>query len=169
MSIDRDSLRQIPSIPGENKCFGCGPENPYGLNMFFFTDEKALYSWVTISEHACGWENVVHGGILSTLLDEIMNWTVIYFKKQLSMTKEITLNFNKAVLLNKGEIRVESRIEQSLNKREVMVQGQIFQNNNDLCVSAKGTFNLVSLKTIRRLDLIEEKYLGSFQKLLSEL
>ena len=39
--------------------------------MELYTDEKCVMSQITLPEHFSGWGRVVHGGILSTLLDDI--------------------------------------------------------------------------------------------------
>jgi hypothetical protein len=40
--------------------------------MQLHTDEESVMSRITLPEHFSGWGRVVHGGILSTLLDEIL-------------------------------------------------------------------------------------------------
>jgi hypothetical protein len=55
-----------------HNCFACSPGNPYGLHMQLHTDEESVMSRITLPEHFSGWGRVVHGGILSTLLDEIL-------------------------------------------------------------------------------------------------
>jgi hypothetical protein len=56
----------------DKECFGCGPENPHGLRMSFESDGKRLRSTVTLEKRFRGWSNHIHGGILSTMLDETM-------------------------------------------------------------------------------------------------
>lgn len=53
-------------------CFVCGRENPIGLKAVFSVDEErhTSYARVTLGENFQGWQDVVHGGILATLLDE---------------------------------------------------------------------------------------------------
>jgi uncharacterized protein (TIGR00369 family) len=54
-------------------CFVCGRENPVGLHVQFYEDEETgeVKVPLTIPEHYQGYPGIVHGGILSTLLDEI--------------------------------------------------------------------------------------------------
>ena len=58
----------------DHHCFACGPQNPHGLKMTFYTDERSVYSWVTVPGHLRGWDNLIHGGVISAILDEIMSW-----------------------------------------------------------------------------------------------
>ena len=64
-------------VPVENDdmhCFACGKENRYGLKMGFESNGEKLRSGIIVPEHLRGWENLVRGGIISTILDEAMSW-----------------------------------------------------------------------------------------------
>ena len=56
------------------KCFVCGEDNPEGLKLNFEIDKEkqTLKTIFTASATFQGWDGVVHGGIISTLLDEAM-------------------------------------------------------------------------------------------------
>lgn len=61
----------------DRNCFVCGPGNPRGLRIVFETPEpgRVRANW-TASEDWEGFQGVVHGGIISTLLDEAMSKAV---------------------------------------------------------------------------------------------
>ena len=59
---------QLPNSDQHN-CFACGRRNHHGLQMTFFADHDSLQSTVVVPPHLCGWEEVIHGGIISTILD----------------------------------------------------------------------------------------------------
>lgn len=53
-------------------CFVCGPKNPAGLRLEFIFDGNVIKTeFIPKKEHQ-GYFNIVHGGIVSTLLDEAM-------------------------------------------------------------------------------------------------
>ena len=53
-------------------CFVCGPDNPIGLKVVFdIEDGKCIGEFVPKKEHA-GFRNITHGGILFSLLDDVM-------------------------------------------------------------------------------------------------
>jgi acyl-coenzyme A thioesterase PaaI-like protein len=55
-------------MPG-NVCFGCGAENPEGLQIKSYWDgEEAVCIWHS-KEKYHGWEKVINGGVLATLID----------------------------------------------------------------------------------------------------
>lgn len=55
-------------------CFVCGQKNPHGLKISFQVDREKqnITTIYTVDSIYQGWDGVVHGGILCTLLDEAM-------------------------------------------------------------------------------------------------
>lgn len=61
----------------QSACFACGPDNPHGLRLRFETSKSggAVANWVP-EEYTEGFRGIVHGGIVSTVLDEAMSKAV---------------------------------------------------------------------------------------------
>lgn len=59
--------------PTSRMCFVCGRENPVGLHLEFYSDRTAeqVVASVTVPEQYQGYPGVVHGGIVSAILDEV--------------------------------------------------------------------------------------------------
>ncbi|MDT8904094.1 PaaI family thioesterase [Anaeroselena agilis] len=53
-------------------CFACGPDNPIGLKLDFAEEGDKYVARFTAGPEHQGYDGIVHGGIVSTLLDEIM-------------------------------------------------------------------------------------------------
>ncbi|MBI2830697.1 MAG: PaaI family thioesterase [Chloroflexi bacterium] len=70
-----------------DKCFGCGPNNPIGLKLKFEWDGKTARAEFTPGEVYQGWAGIVHGGILSVMLDEAMAYAA-FFEGLPSVTAE---------------------------------------------------------------------------------
>ena len=141
-------------------CFGCGVNNPYGLKMTFFTDGVALFSDVTVPRHLGGWNNLVHGGVLSTICDEITGWTAMYRLQKMVLTKTITINFRKAVFIT-DTLRAEGRIVETTNS-EAVVEGSIYNGKEEQCVTARGVFALLDAQTGIRMGILDEVDAGRF-------
>lgn len=62
----------------DNACFGCGVENPIGLHLRFSSSADGVSAPFTPRSEHQGFENVVHGGIISTILDEAMAWATAH-------------------------------------------------------------------------------------------
>lgn len=157
---DQNKYKLLPNTDTHN-CFACGPNNPAGLRMKFFTDEESIVSWTTVPEHLCGWDNVVHGGIISTILDEIMSWTGIYLLKKITMTKSMTVDFKKALFVG-NELRVEGKVVDTDNRHEAVIEGAIYNHKGELCAKAIGAFAMISPAVAKRLGVINEEIIRDF-------
>jgi uncharacterized protein (TIGR00369 family) len=61
----------------QNRCFGCGPANPGGLHLeFLLAEDGNVVCLVTVPDTFEGPPGYLHGGIISTLLDETMSKAV---------------------------------------------------------------------------------------------
>jgi len=96
-------------------CFVCGKNNPNGLRLNFEIDpeKKTLKTTFVASPTFQGWDGIVHGGIISTLLDEAMA-KLVYELGYQSVTASLEIKFKKPApilepLLVHGEITEVSR------------------------------------------------------------
>jgi acyl-coenzyme A thioesterase PaaI-like protein len=60
------------TLEDDRRCFACGPENPLGLRLHFEYGENSARCVVNIEPQFSGWKQMLHGGIVATLLDEAM-------------------------------------------------------------------------------------------------
>ena len=157
MDLNPDPYKQLPNSRNHN-CFGCSPVNPSGLQMKFYTSESAVYSKVTVPDHLCGWNNLVHGGVLTTIMDEIMSWAAIYLLKRVPMTKSIAVDFLKPVYVGRA-LQVQGTVLEKTGKREVLMEGRIFNEDDACCARATGTFAVFSPAVARRLKITDNESL----------
>ena len=62
-----------------NRCFVCGPDNPAGLRVVFRLEDDLCKAEYTPNELQCGYDGIIHGGILFSLLDDVMaNWLFLH-------------------------------------------------------------------------------------------
>jgi acyl-coenzyme A thioesterase PaaI-like protein len=64
-------------IETQRTCFACGQENPQGLGLRFHIEAQGVVTaeWVPDSRWE-GFRGIIHGGIVSTVLDEAMSKAV---------------------------------------------------------------------------------------------
>ncbi len=158
-------LRELPRS-GNHNCFGCSPVNSSGLHMRFFSDEQAVYSRLTVPEHLCGWSNIAHGGVLTTILDEIMSWSAIYLLKRIALTRSISVEFIKPVKVG-HEIRAEGRVSHSNGKNDAVTKGVLIDADGDPCARATAVFKVFSPAVARRLAIADEASIRWFEAIFS--
>ena len=161
---NRDNYILLPN-EGNHNCFGCSPKNQSGMFMEFYTDEErdSVLSWYSVPDHLCGWGNMVHGGIVSTLLDEAMGWACITILRKFFLSKSIAVDFVKPVLLGK-EIRVEGSVLKINNEREAVLQGFIYNDGNDICAKSSSVVSLFTLEFVRKMGVLDEGMLSYFEQ-----
>jgi len=126
-------------------CFGCSDENKFGLHMEFFDEGKGLVcNWMPNKEYE-GYSNTLHGGIQSTLHDEMASWVVYVKGETAGMTTELKVRFLKSVLVNKGELKITGCIA-AKDSRFIKVHTQLFNNDGELCSEGEITYRIFSQK-----------------------
>jgi len=89
-------LAKLKICTDDSYCFACSPRNAHGLHLTFENDGDLTRTRFVAEERFQGWTGYVHGGILSTVLDEAMaQW--LWQRNIVAMTAEMEVRFSKAV------------------------------------------------------------------------
>lgn len=119
-------------------CFVCGRENPIGLRMHFYTDgDNYVHADFIPREEHQGFPGVMHGGLVTTMLDELIGRTALVMDLW-CMTVKLDVRFKKPVPIGaplrlKGAITIKSR-------RLLQGHGEIRLPDGTLAVEAFGTY-----------------------------
>lgn len=97
-------------IVDDGHCFACGDLNEHGLQLSFSVDlEKGTAETdYVVAKKFNGWQDTVHGGIISTMLDESMVYAC-GASGFFVVTGELTVRFRKPVPVEK-EITLRARV-----------------------------------------------------------
>ncbi len=158
-----ENYRFIPTNGWDKHCFGCSPSNPAGLQMKFYTDEKSIYSWPKVPAHLCGWNNLVHGGVISTILDEVMGWAAIHLLKLIVLTKTMTIDYIQPVFIN-DELKAEAWITKFDNDGEVIIDATLHNGRSELCAKSTGVFSYFPPAKIKEMGIMDDESLREFEK-----
>lgn len=129
----------IPKPSGYN-CFACGTVNPIGLHLEFFRSGDSVCSEIIIGKNHAGWENISHGGIISTLLDEVMSWTILYFKRVFFLTRKMEVKYIKPVLIGTPLLVKGRLVEVSESDNRIKVMAEIRDDRGALLAKGSGEF-----------------------------
>jgi uncharacterized protein (TIGR00369 family) len=127
--------------PNASMCFVCGRDNPIGLKVVFAEDGDRVVAQFTPREEHQGYPGLIHGGLLSTLLDEVLARTV-FFDGFWSVTVEMEIRFHHPVAI--GE-RV-SIMGEVVRRRSRMLEahGEIRLEDGTLAAEGWGTYLKIS-------------------------
>lgn len=80
-------------LPHTHSCFVCGESNAFGLKLRFTTDGKIVQTrFLPRPEHS-GFKQTIHGGIIATLLDEIMAWACAVATRRFGYCAELNVRY----------------------------------------------------------------------------
>ena len=126
-------------------CFVCGQNNPDGLRLTFDIDpeNQTLKTTFVANPTFQGWDGIVHGGIISTLLDEAMA-KLAYELGYDTVTVSLEIRFKKPApilepLLVYGEIT-------EVSKRLVKAKAWIAREDGTVLAEGKSTLMKQSVK-----------------------
>ena len=136
----------------EHWCFACGRSNPIGLHLeLVFARNRAEAQFVAGRAHQ-GYDGIVHGGIVTALLDEVMGWAI--FQQGIwAVTTRFTLTFRQP--LHVGEAVVATGVLTRDRGRALDLRGEVRRAADDeLLASADGTY--VRMPEAQRVAMIEK-------------
>lgn len=110
------------AVRQDHHCFGCGRENPHGLNMTFYAAEDGgiTSEWTPTRENE-GFTGIAHGGIITTVLDEVMGWSV-YHRGIWAVTGRLGVSFRRPVEIGVPTIAAARVTEEQGRKVTVMAE-----------------------------------------------
>jgi uncharacterized protein (TIGR00369 family) len=127
VTIDRDKL-----------CFCCGSDNERGLHLAITYPEKgAAETRLDVPLWFSGWKSMTHGGLLATVLDEIMAHACVGVAPK-AVTAEITVRYLKAVETG-SSIRAVGKVEEARG-RVLLTRGWIYNTEGSVAAEATARF-----------------------------
>jgi uncharacterized protein (TIGR00369 family) len=125
-----------------NRCFGCGGANDAGMKLTFEQDngKRRIVGRFVLGERYQGGGGMAHGGIIATLLDEVMG-KVCRFREVRAVTAELNVEYLKPVNVE-NEITVEGW-ETEQKGRNLFHVGEIRNAAGDVLARGKGRFVII--------------------------
>ena len=137
--LSRGRREVLPGIEFEpHHCFACGELNEHGLHLELHASADGCWTELALEPRFQGWESVAHGGIVTTLLDEVMAWSVIG-RGTWGVTARIAVSFRRPVPLG-VPIRAEGRVVDD-RRRMLRTAGRVLDaTTGAVLAEAEGTF-----------------------------
>ena len=126
--------------PDANTCFVCGPDNPGGLQVDFRLEDQVCRAAFTPGPTHVGYDDQCHGGILFSLLDDVMaNW--LFLQGERAHTAKCEVRFRKPVAVG-TPLELEGRLLKRKGKLAVL-QGQALRGD-EVVAEAEATFMVMA-------------------------
>ena len=138
MSIWKDIALQNPKdVP---MCFACGRDNTIGLKLDFHQEGESVKAEFIPGEQYQGWPEVVHGGLICTMLDEVMGYAAGY-QGLYAVTVKMEVQYRKPAMI--GQRLLLSAMVKSVNGRTVKCDGEIRLEDDTLIAEAYSELRII--------------------------
>jgi acyl-coenzyme A thioesterase PaaI-like protein len=122
-------------------CFACGKDNPIGLKLEMnIADNKSTAYFTPRKEHE-SYGDRMHGGLVSTMLDEVMGNFVFRTEGRPAYTASIEIRFRNAVRIGET-IKIEGWVTKHRG-RLFLTEGRITKEDGTLAAEATAKMMLM--------------------------
>lgn len=122
----------------QNRCFGCGPDNPVGLHLeFMLAEDRTVVCQHTVGDLYEGPKGFVHGGMIATLLDETMS-KALRAHGIVAMTRHMSVDYLRPVP-STAPIRMEGTLQRSEGRKH-WAEARILDGADTVLAYSKGLF-----------------------------
>ena len=136
-----------------HNCFACGTLNANGLGLVLHVEPGRSWVELELDPGFEGWEGIAHGGIVCTILDEVMAWALVG-EDNWGVTARISVDFRKPVPVG-VPLRADGWITRS-RRRVIDTEARIVDNATGTpLATATGVY--VAADPARKLEL-QERY-----------
>lgn len=129
----------MKELPHTRSCFVCGESNPLGLKLRFHADgDTVRTTFVPRAEHI-GFKGVTHGGLLATVLDEVMVWACAVRTKRFAYCAEFTVRFLQPAS-PEVELTAIGRLVENRRDRIFQAAGELVGPSGTVLATATGKY-----------------------------
>lgn len=107
-----------------HNCFACGALNTSGLNLTLHVDGEQCWTEIALPRRFEGWDGIAHGGIVCTLLDEVMAWALTDHDAW-GLTARLSVDFKRPVRVG-TPIRAEGWVT-DVRRRLLSTAGRVVE------------------------------------------
>jgi acyl-coenzyme A thioesterase PaaI-like protein len=140
---------RVVTIPGTgmtievapHHCFACGGLNEHGIHLDLHVDGDRCWTELALPDRFQGWDGIAHGGIICTILDEVMAWSLAATDNW-GLTARMSVDFKRPVRLGvpiRGEgwvTRVRRRLVETAARLVDPVSGEVLATATATYVAA---------------------------------
>ena len=128
-------------LEDDSGCFVCGKSNPIGLKLDFAFEGEEYVTYFTPRKEHQGWVDIAHGGIISTVLDEVMA-RYVYVLGHNAVTGEITVRLKRPARIGR-RLRFAGKVE-SENRRVIDTSARATDDEGNVIAEATARMVKVS-------------------------
>ncbi len=140
-------------LPHTNGCVACGRRNSVSLRLSLFVDPQSgavSANFRPLADHV-GFNNIVHGGVLATVLDEAMVWAATWAGGRFCLCGELSVRYRRPAI-DGHPLKVLASVA-SQRPKLIEVTGELINEEGEVIAEASGKFVPVSAQSNR--DIVD--------------
>jgi acyl-coenzyme A thioesterase PaaI-like protein len=133
-----------------HRCFACGSLNEQGIHLDLHVHGDRCWTELALPDRFQGWDGIAHGGIICTILDEVMAWSLAATDNW-GLTARMNVAFKRPVRLG-VPIRAEGWT--TANRRRIIdtAASLVDSATGDVLATATGTYVAADAERKRELQ-----------------
>jgi acyl-coenzyme A thioesterase PaaI-like protein len=133
-----------------HNCFACGALNEGGLQLDLHVDGDRCWTSIALEDRFQGWDGIAHGGIVCTILDEVMAWSLAA-SDNWGLTARLNVAFRRPLPLGRP-VRAEGWITKG-GRRMIATAGRIVDpSTSEVLATAEATYVAADAERKRQLQ-----------------
>lgn len=127
-------------LPHSAGCLVCGRSNPLGMKLHLEVEQESgevRCHYTPRSEHV-GFERIVHGGAISTVVDEAMVWAATWRMRRFCVCGELTVRFRQPAGV--GQPLVVLAHVESARPRLIETRAEVLANRGEVIARVTGKY-----------------------------
>lgn len=135
-------LAEPSTIQTESNCFGCAQSNPIGLRLQFGLHGNVLATRVILGANYESFPGVVHGGIIASIMDEVLAQAVYRCTQVSAFTTGLRVRYGQPMRTGTEHLAYA----EVTRKDDISLQaaGRLELSGGELVAAAEGTFCLLT-------------------------
>ena len=121
-----------------HRCFACGSLNEHGIHLELHVAEDRCWTELALHDRFQGWDGIAHGGIVCTILDEVMAWSLAATDNW-GLTARMSVGFKRPIRIG-APIRAEGWITSSRRRIHETEARIVDAATGELLATASGTY-----------------------------
>jgi len=126
-------------LPYTKSCFVCGEANPIGLRLKFETDGQVVRARFRPAPEHIGFKQVVHGGIIATVLDEIMVWACAVPTGRFAYCVELNVRFARPARPGQ-DLTISAELTDNRRDRLFAASSRLADETGNVLATATGKY-----------------------------
>jgi uncharacterized protein (TIGR00369 family) len=127
-----------------NRCFACGAANTRGLRLVPRNENGEAVAEFRPDPDLEGYPGVVHGGLIGTVLDEVMVWAARYGAGTTAVTGEMTVRYVKPV--RTGTVYIGRGRVLENKGRLILTEGTLTDGSGEVFARAQAKLFVVKMQ-----------------------